>query len=480
MAGGLRVPDLLVVGAGPAGLAAAERAASLGLEVLVADENMTAGGQYYRQPAPGLVVDGLDAQQRRGRERIERVARVASLRLGTSVYGLDRGRAFLERGGQAEAVEPGAILLATGAHDRPVAFPGWTLPGVMSAGAAQTFLTGQRVRPGRRAVVAGTGPFILVTAAHLLQAGVEVVEVVEAASPETAIRHLPRSARYLGRYPELAGYVLPILRARTRIATGTIVAGADGADRVEVVRVRPTAAAGGRGSRDREIRADLLCVGYGFSAPTELARLAGCGPRWDAAMRQAVPVCDDWQETTTESVFVAGEVSGLAGAEAAQVEGELAAVGAARRLGRLSDAGAGRLAEPLRRRLRRLRAFAGLLADLFPLPDVLRDLPDADTTVCRCQNVCYGQVLEAVRSGATTLNEVKTTTRSGMGWCQGRVCGRVLQLLLSGPTGTAFDEAADFTARSPIRPVPVAVMAALRQSPAAPSTGRVTGGGVLP
>jgi len=454
------VIDLVVVGAGPAGLAAGACAADLGLRCIIVDENLQAGGQYYRQPRPGAP---LDRRQEAGRRLIERAAQEAELRLGWSAYGLDEGRRlWIVRDGEVERLAPGTILLATGAFDRPAAFPGWTLPGVMTAGSAQALVKGQGVRPGRRAVVAGSGPFLLVAAANLLRAGVDVVEVVEAASMPRIGRWLPRSLRHPARYVELAGYVVELLGRRVPIRLGEMVVAAEGVDGIQSVRISQRRSHGGPTRPERRVEVDLLCVSYGFVASTEFARLAGCDLTWDNGLNQPVPRVNQWQETTARGVFVAGEACGLGGAEIAQVEGELAAVGAARQLGRISEQDAVRIAAPLRDRLRRLREFASLLPMLFPPPPELHQLASAETIVCRCENVTLGTVLARVAADeATTINELKTTTRVGMGWCQGRVCGSLLPGTLASRTGGRFDGGSAFTARNPVRPVPAAAMASL-------------------
>jgi D-hydroxyproline dehydrogenase subunit alpha len=457
--------DLLVIGAGPAGLAAARTAGELGLRVVVADENPTAGGQYYRLPAlPGATPDRRQAE---GRVAIERAVAVAQLRLGCSVVALEPAagglRAWLDRAGELVWVSPRVVLLATGAYDTPVAFPGWTLPGVMSAGAAQALVKGQRVRPGRRAVVAGSGPFVFAVADTLRHAGVSIVEVVEAAPMRRAARHLPTAIRHLGRLRELAGYALPLIVRGTGVRTGQVIAAAEGVDRLEAVRIRGRGAPGAPGtsaSAGRVVEADLLCVGYGFSASTELARLAGASLAQDAGLGQLVPAADAWQMTSRPGLFIAGEASGLGGAAVAEAEGELAAIGAARHVGRLDEAAAATAAAPVRGRLAGLRDFAALLPRIFPRPDELGYLADPDTLVCRCENVSLGTVLAAVEQGRVgSLNELKSTTRCGQGWCQGRICGAVLPAVISAHHA-GFDAVTPWTARVPIRPVGLAAIAA--------------------
>lgn len=450
--------DLVVVGAGPAGLAAAALAGDLGLRVVVVDENVQAGGQYYRQPRPGI---RGDRHQETGRRLIERASRVAELRLGWSAFGIDDGpRLWIERGATADRLPSRALLLATGAFDRSAAFPGWTLPGVMTAGSAQAILKGQGVLPGTRAVVAGSGPFLLVVATNLLRAGVDVAEVVEAAPLPRPGAWLARSVLQPARLRELAGYMTQLARRRVPIRRGQIVAAAEGTDHVESVTIRQRRETGGSAA-GRRVEADLVCVTYGFAASTELARLAHCEMTWDEGLRQPTPRVDDWQESSTQGVFVAGEACGLGGAPMAETEGALAAVGVARRLGSLDEAGAERLAGPLRRRLRRQRQFASLLPILSPDQAAMHRLASDDTIVCRCDNATLGAIVEgATAGGATTLNEVKTLSRVGLGLCQGRLCGTILPGILAAH-GVELDRSSLFTARNPVRPVPVAALAAL-------------------
>ncbi len=452
------MPDLLIVGAGPAGLAAAIQAGELGLDTVVVDENTTAGGQFYRQYPESFQepASPRDPQRERGRQVISRARRAAEFRLGASVWGIDGPDVWLDQGGEPDLVRSHCTLLATGAHDRPTPFPGWTLPGVITAGAAQTLVKGQAVKPGSRAVVAGSGPFLLTVAAHLVAAGVRVVEVVEAATLHEGLRLLPRTLPYPARYVELSRYLTPLLRHGARFTRGCVVAAAEGRDHVERVELEPLR---GGPRRTRSVGVDLLCVGYGFSAPTDLARLAGCSLRWDTGMAQPVPRHDRWQATSVPGLLVAGEACGLGGASVSALEGQIAAIGAARQLARLSDPEAARLARPLWARLRRARGFARVLTDAFPHRLQLAELPTDDTIVCRCQNVRWGTVRKAVEEGAHDLNEVKTSTRCGMGWCQGRICGAALPDLITSRVDPGFDHSAVFTARPPFRPVRASTLA---------------------
>jgi NADPH-dependent 2,4-dienoyl-CoA reductase/sulfur reductase-like enzyme len=452
------MPDLVIVGAGPAGLAAAIRASELGLESLVVDESSTAGGQYYRQKPPsfGARRNHRDRQQERGAELIARAHRGAAFRLGASVWAIDTARVWLDEQGSTDAVSAPCILLATGAHDRPTPFPGWTLPGVLTAGGAQALVKGQALKPGSLAVVAGSGPFLLTVAAHLVAAGVTVREVVEAATIRESLPLVPRTLAHPARYLELGRYLAPLVHHGVKLTRGYLIASAEGSERLERVHLEPARPGP---ARFRSIDVDLLCVGYGFSASTELARLAGCELSWDSGLDQTVPRCDEWQATSVPGLFVAGEACGLGGATVAELQGHVAAIGVARHLGRLSCSDASRLAAPLHHRLERARGFVGLLTRAFPARHRISEMATDETIVCRCQNVPWGTIRDAVQAGARDLNEVKTSTRCGMGWCQGRICGAALPALLRGRVDPAFDLITSFTARPPLRPLPVSTLA---------------------
>jgi thioredoxin reductase/bacterioferritin-associated ferredoxin len=327
-----------------------------------------------------------------------------------------------------------AIVLATGAYDRPLAFPGWTLPGVLTAGGAQALAKGQGVLPGRRVLLAGAGPFLLPVATELAARGAEIVAVVEATRRRDWLAAAPRMAAYPGRLVDYAAY----RRRVRRVVWGHVIVRADGDERVRTATI---AAAGAgwapRPQTERTFEVDAVCTAYGFLPAVELARALGCellgrAVAHDADMRTTVP-----------GVFVAGEAAGVGGADLARVEGELAGLAAAGHAG-------GDGMRRLRRRRARLAGFAELLADLFdPRPGVLA-LAAADTPLCRCEDVTAGAIDAAVAHGATTLSALKIVTRCGQGPCQGRIC----ESLVAERARTAER----FSPRAPLRPIAVSAL----------------------
>jgi NADPH-dependent 2,4-dienoyl-CoA reductase/sulfur reductase-like enzyme len=394
--------DIAVVGAGPAGLAAAATAAAAGRRVAVIDSGIRPGGQYWRHrehhpPAAA---------------RFERLAAVDHL-AGTTVWFAEPG--FTLHTG-AGVVTARRLVLATGAHDRVVPFPGWDLPGVVTAGGAQALLKGSGVLIGRRVVVAGTGPFLLPVAAGLAGAGARVLGVFEANHPLRMLRGLPLPAAKL---VEAARYAGSLARHRIPFRTGHTVVAAHGVTEVEAVTVaRPD---GGT----RRLACDALAVGHGFVPSLELALALGCATRL-AADGNLVLEVDLAQRTTVPDVYAAGEVTGIGGADLAVAEGVLAGAAA-------SDGppppGA------LRRRARAGR-FAATVRATYPVPGDWSDHLSDETLVCRCEEVPYRAVRAAVHDlGATDARTVKLLSRTGMGWCQGRMCGYAVACATARLTG---------------------------------------------
>jgi NADPH-dependent 2,4-dienoyl-CoA reductase/sulfur reductase-like enzyme len=392
--------DLAVIGAGPAGLAAAAAARRAGAGVALLDSGTRAGGQFWRHR------DGADPIPAPLRQDILP---------GHAVWHIEPvadGFAIHTTAGELRA---GTVVIATGAHDRQLPFPGWTLPGVFTAGGAQAMLKGHGVPVGERVVVAGTGPFLLPVAAGL---GDRVVGVFDAGSPLGFARHPLAVLRNPGKLVEGARYLRAL---RVPFRTRTAVVAAHGDDRVRAVTVakldrdwRPVA--------EREIECDAVAVGYGFTPQLELPLQLGCDTRLDAD-GSLVAVADEWQRASVPGVYLAGEVCGVGGAQLSVVEGAIAGAHAAG-------------ARPARRLLRRrsaLRAFAAAMHDTYR---VRGGWTNDDTIVCRCEEVTVREVREAVVDlGATDPRGVKLLARPGMGLCQGRVCGHATACLVAEACG---------------------------------------------
>ncbi|MFF7352137.1 FAD-dependent oxidoreductase [Streptomyces filipinensis] len=451
---------LAVVGAGPAGLAGALAAASRGVRVTLVDAAEQAGGQFYRQPARALGArrpEALHHQWRtweRLRDGIGRhltAGRVTHL-TGHHVWCVQREPdSFTVHALRGRAQEEGvtvradAVLLATGGYERVLPFPGWTLPGVVTAGGAQAMLKGGLVLPGRTVVVAGTGPLLLPVATGLAAAGAHVAALVESAGPGALLRRTPAVAAEPGKLAEGAWYAGRLLRHRVRTLLRHTVVEAHGTDRLEAVTVAaPERDGRTRPGSARRIPCDTLAVGHGMLPHTDLAETLGC-----TLTGTAVRV-DEEQRTDVPGVWAAGESTGIGGAALALAEGHIAGRSIAARLsGAVPDP---RTWAAAARARARQRAFFAALDPVYAPPAGWADRITDDTVVCRCEEVTAGEVRTAAGPlGAGDLRTVKLLTRAGMGWCQGRVCAPAV----AGLTGCPLTPG-----RRPFaRPVPLGVLA---------------------
>jgi NADPH-dependent 2,4-dienoyl-CoA reductase/sulfur reductase-like enzyme len=408
-------PDLLVIGGGAAGLSAAIAAGGAGLDVLLVDERTTPGGQYYKQPASGHAL--LDAQQREGAALVQ-TARDAGTRMwgGVEVWGAFAPLLFLAtQAGRTLRLRPRTAIIATGAHERAVPFPGWTLPGVMTTGAGQTLWRSHRTLPGARVLVAGNGPLNLQVALELAVGGAEVLAVAEASrgAPLAAL------ARMAVASPALASRGAAMLAALRRrgipLRRGTAlrhVGREAGALRAEL-------------SDGSSVLVDAVLCGHGFAPEDSLLRA------FEA-------------EGRPPNLFAVGDATGLGGAPAAREEGRLAGLAAARLLGR--QVPEDRAAQ---RRLARHRAFQAALWRVFAAPFPGLTLVTPDTILCRCEEVTLAEVQAAL---PCELGELKRRTRCGMGRCQGRACAPLLAAMLGAVEA--------FAPRAPARPVRISDLTA--------------------
>jgi NADPH-dependent 2,4-dienoyl-CoA reductase/sulfur reductase-like enzyme len=439
--------DVAVVGAGPAGIAAACRAAEAGARVVVLDEAPAAGGQIWRRRVSAARNGGGEAGRARAAPaaarawfaRLERSG--ARLLTGASVFAAAPEGALLAES-SAEGVPAGpahallvrarSVVLATGARERFLPFPGWTLPNVVGVGGAQALLKSGAAFRRRRVVVAGSGPLLLPVAAALAAGGARLALVAEQAAAGAVLRFGAGLWRQPAKLAQAARYRAGF--ARTRYCQGVWVTAATGDGRVEEVTLT-------NGRRSWAERCDVLACAYGLVPNLELARLLGC----EVAEERPAPfpraervAVDEHQRTSVERVYCAGEPAGLGGLALALLGGQIAGLAAAGR----TDQAAG-----LQRRRDRELRFAARLAGAFQLRDELRAVPRADTVVCRCEDVALGEL-----DPAWAPRQAKLYSRAGMGPCQGRVCGPALAFLFGWESDTV---------RPPARPVQVATLAGM-------------------
>ncbi len=457
--------DLAIVGAGPAGMAAAIAAAELGLRSVVLDEQDAPGGQIYRS--------------------IERVARDHPQRLALLgedyAAGLSLVRAFRDCGadyrpgstvwqvqeplgilyssqGASHAVRARRILIATGAMERPMPLPGWTLPGVMAVGAAQILLKTVGAVPQGRVVLVGCGPLLLLFAWQLLQANVRVTAVVDtsaAGARRRAVRHLPGALMAPGYVGKGLRYIRMLREAGIATIDNVEHVQLNGTDRVQEVVVT-------RSGEAERLAADVVLLHQGLVPNANLGWALRCEHAWNDSQRCFLPSTDAWGLASQADVQFAGDCAGIAGARAAEHAGRLAALEAAQRLGRITAAERDQRARAPAAELRRDRRIRPLLEALYRPSDRFVAPEQEDVIVCRCEEATAGDIRRAVAQGCPGPNQMKAFVRCGMGPCQGRMCGLTVTEVMAAARKVAPGAIGYYRIRPPIKPLALGELAALR------------------
>lgn len=417
--------DLVIVGAGPAGLAAARAAASSGVRIALVDDNPRAGGQVWRQ-GPGT---GMPVAMRETLSNLIRNPNVTHYTgARVSLFSGEHEMIVSTACGSGVALSFGQLILATGARERLLPFAGWTLPGVTGAGALQALIKGGMPVEGERVVLAGSGPLLIAALATARSAGARIVAVLE----QAPWRSLLRFGVSLGATPSKAFQAIHLTQgfAATRYWPGSVVREALGGERVEAVVVR-------RGERETTLECDRLACGYGLVPNVLLAQALGC------RLTDGAIEVDDAQRTSVPGVWAAGECTGIGGMELARAEGEIAGLAASGHP----------IGLPLLRTRAKWKRFAQHVATAFELGEMARAHPCPETIFCRCEDVAYGEV-----AAHGSWRDAKLHTRCGMGPCQGRICGAAAQIYFGWNAAPP---------RPPFAPAPIGALmdAALAQEP---------------
>jgi NADPH-dependent 2,4-dienoyl-CoA reductase/sulfur reductase-like enzyme len=452
--------DLVVIGAGPAGAAAALAASRAGLSVVLLDEAASPGGQVYRAPPAGLSV----SPGKRGPDDDAGDALRAGI-AASSVVWRGSARVWSVSGAfRVDAVTPSGnesffaprLVAATGAHERLVPFPGWTKPGVIGLAAATILLKSQGMVPGRRTVVAGCGPLLAAVAGKIVAAGGAVAAVVDLSGPGDWLRALPGLTRRPDLLRQGLGWALTLGAARVPVLFRHGVVAVEGAEACERVVVAPVDAQGRpTGGSLRGYEADALAVGHGLVPGAEITKLLRARHHFDPAAGGWTPVRDAFGRCSVAGLYAVGDGAAVAGAEPARLSGHLAGLAAAHDAGRIPLEAFAREAASVRAGLARMSAFAGAVGRLMrPRPAMVEAIAP-ETVVCRCEDVTRSEIETAIADGARDINQLKHFTRCGMGPCQGRMCGEMAAELLALQVGSR-EEVGYWTGRPPLRPVPLA------------------------
>jgi NADPH-dependent 2,4-dienoyl-CoA reductase/sulfur reductase-like enzyme len=455
--------DVVVIGAGPAGLAATATAASAGLSTLLLDENASPGGQVWRAitstPVKNRALLGDDYWSG---EEIVRAARTsgAEIMQRATVWSLDRNLEIgVSIGGGSAFIGARRVIIATGAQERPFPIPGWTLPGVMTAGAAQTMLKSSGLVPGGRTVIAGQGPLLWLLAAQILRLGGRIDRVLDTTARSNYLAALPHAFAFMTSSYFMKGLaMMREVRAKVPVISSVSELAADGDGKLETISYVA-------GARRETMPADLLLLHQGVVPNVNLAIAAGVDHCWDALQLCWSPVLRADGASSVEGIAIAGDGAGVSGAQAAIWRGRIAARSA---IEALAPAATAKLESDARLRAELARAQRGraFLDALFQPTRQFR-IPKGDTIVCRCEEVTAQDVLDSVAIGATGPNQLKAYRRTGMGPCQGRLCGLTVTELMAEARGKTPQEVGYYRLRAPVKPIMLSELASLPKTEAA-------------
>jgi NADPH-dependent 2,4-dienoyl-CoA reductase/sulfur reductase-like enzyme len=445
--------DLLVIGAGPAGMSAATAAAGTGLDVLVIDEKPHPGGQIYAGLGGGSDFDRslLGPDYTKGADLIRRFrASPVRYRPNCMVWDLDaRGAAHASDSGSSFAIQARHVIVATGASERPLPFPGWTLPGVMTAGGAQLLLKTAGIVPEDTVVLAGSGPLLLLLATQYVAAGVPVSMILDMGAKGRTMRVMAHAGGFISSplFRKGVEIVLRLRRAGVKVVRGVTGLQATGTDRLEHVHYRTS-------SGEAKIAARHMLIHHGIEPETRLIRLLHSPHQWHETTRSWRPACDTAGRIAQSAISIAGDCRDVGGAEAAAFGGELAALNAALTLGSLSRERHDHAARAPARSLARLRRARPFIEALYP-PCNIYDAMEAQTKICRCEEITAAALREALDNGLVDINSIKSQLRCGMGPCQGRMCETTVREIAMRHTCASPQTVGQLRIRPPIKPVDI-------------------------
>jgi thioredoxin reductase len=450
--------DVAIIGAGPAGMAAAAEAARFGMDVVLFDEQSEPGGQIYRSitTQKNADLELLGVEYWYGKALADALARsnvsyisnavvwgvLANLEIGVSVKG---------RGGSVRATN---ILLATGAIERPFPIEGWTIPGVLTAGAGQILLKTSNVVPAGRLVLAGTGPLLWLLATQYLNAGVRIEAILDTTPGENwkfAAQHFASFA--LSPYFFKGIALLSRVLRKVKIVRNVECIRAEGDDKIRSVAYRT------RGSEVFRIETDTLLLHQGIAPNINMSKAIGCDHVWDDAQLSFRPVTNSFGETSHKGIFAAGDGAGIVGARASEVQGRLAAVSIAHQQDRLDNVRFLEFSKSYRRELKRWSGGRRFLDDLYRPSEQFR-IPEDNVTICRCEEVTAAQLRQAVALGCPGPNQAKTFIRCGMGPCQGRLCGLTVTEIIAKERNVSAQHVGYYRTRIPVKPITLEEIAA--------------------
>lgn len=451
----------MIIGAGPAGLAAATVAAKQGLEVALMDEQLTPGGQIYRsiESIPAARAKLLGGDYQRGQKLVEdfRISGAAFFPQ-TSVWSLNKQREIgLIHNRQSKMITADRVLLANGAIERPLPFPGWTLPGVMNAGAGQIMLKQNGLLPEDGVVLAGSGPLLLLLGWQYQHAGVKIRALLDTTPHSNLLHALPYLPRALLAHHFITrglGYQMDLKRAGVPIIKAVTDLTAVGDIKLESVEYKA-------GGKQHVIESERLMVHFGVIPNTHLSRAVGCKHRWNRSQQNLSPVVDRWSNSSCEGIQIVGDGASIGGARTAEHAGRIAAFQTLFSLGLMDKQQRDRCARDDQKWMRDDLHIRPFLEKLFHHPKSLLSRPADDTIICRCEEVSAADIRRQIAAGHRDSNQIKFITRCGMGPCQGRQCTQSVAHIVAAETGQSISADSLYKVRPPVKPLTLGQLASL-------------------
>ena len=453
--------QLLIIGGGPAGLAAATTASNQGISCALLDEQPAPGGQIYRsiESVPEQRAEKLGTEYLRGKELAKAFRECeAEYFPETRVWSLNSQREVgVLHKDKSKIISADQILVASGAMERPVPFPGWTLPGVMQAGAGQILFKSAGIVPSNGVVLAGSGPLLLLLAWQYMNVGVDIKAILDVTPLSNHLLALPKLPRALLAHHYLTKgliYQRDLKRAGVSTKIGASLLQAEGDDGLQTVRYRHF-------GREHTIKTDLLLTHFGVIPQIALTQAAGCKHQWDDSQQCWRPEHNEWGNTSIEGIIVAGDGAGINGARSAEHAGRLAGLQALFALGSITQAERDQHSIDDRKWMQDERHIRPFLEAYFAIPQTMLATTNNETIICRCEEITAGQIREAVENGHHDSNQVKFLTRCGMGACQGRQCSNAVAHIVADAGGQAISEQSHFRGRPPVTPLTLRQLADL-------------------
>jgi len=439
-----------IIGAGPAGIRAAQTLVAHGIYPVLLDEASRGGGQIYRQQPANFKrspakLYGLEAHKASAIHRtLEKLREQLDYRPDTLVWNAESGLLDTLRAGRAERIEYASVIVATGATDRILPVPGWTLPGVYSLGAAQIALKFQGCAIGERVVFAGSGPLLYLVAYQYAKAGANVVAVLDSSPLSAQVRALPGLLAQPATLAKGLYYRAWLTAHGISVHQGASLSRLDGERRVQSLKWR-------NAKGEHALDCDAVAFAHGLRSETQLADLLGCEFSWNALNRAWLPQRDRAGRSSVPGVYLAGDGAGIMGADAAEMAGERAALALLEDMGYLTDS---QRCGQLEQSLERIGDFRQGLERAFAFPDNWAANVADHVLICRCEEVSAGDIRQVVGEGHWEINRVKAHCRVGMGRCQGRMCGAAAAEIIAQESGRPIANIGRLRAQAPIKPVP--------------------------